>query len=80
MNISASTQKILVMMGMMASFSMIFLNESGAIGVALPQIQQTLALTNSNINWIMNAFLLTAATLLLFGGKLADHYGRKKNI
>lgn len=66
------------MLGMMTSFSMIFLNESGAIGVALPQMQQALELTNNNLNWIMNAFLLTAATLLLFGGKLADHHGRKK--
>lgn len=62
---------------MAACFSMIFLNESGAIGVAFPQMQKVLNLSNNAVQWIMNSFLLTAAVLLLLGGKLADHYGRK---
>jgi len=75
---TTSTIKTLVIIAMTACFSMIFLNESGAIAVTFPQMQQALNLSNGAINWVMNGFLLTAATLLLLGGKLADHYGRRK--
>jgi len=70
--------KVLIIIAMTACFSMIFLNESGAIGVAFPQMQQALNLSNNAVQWVMNGFLLTAAVLLLLGGKLADHYGRRK--
>lgn len=71
-------QKNSFIMAMIMSFSMIFLNESGAIGVAFPQMQLSLSLSNNTVHWIMNAFLLTASLLLLLGGKLADHYGCRK--
>jgi EmrB/QacA subfamily drug resistance transporter len=77
-NESKSLHKLLIIIAMMTCFSMIFLNESGAIGVAFPQMQQALNLSNNAVQWIMNGFLLTAAMLLLLGGKLADHYGRRK--
>lgn len=60
------------------AYSLLFLNESGAIAVTFPQMQQDLNLSNTAINWVMNGFLLTAAVLLLLGGKLADNYGRRK--
>jgi EmrB/QacA subfamily drug resistance transporter len=41
-------------------------------------MQKSLNLSNNALQWVMNAFLLTAAMLLLLGGKLADHYGRRK--
>ncbi len=70
--------KNLFIIAMIISFSMIFFNESGSIGVASPQIQRALNLSIVDSHWIMNAFLLTAALLLLLGGKLADHYGCRK--
>ena len=70
-----SLQKMLVIIAMSACFSMIFLNESGALAVTFPTMQQELNLSTNAIAWIMNSFLLTAATLLLLGGKLADVYG-----
>lgn len=73
-----TTHKNLFIVAMIMSFSMIFLNESGAIGVAFPKMQLALNMSNHAISWVMNAFLLTTALLLLLGGKLADHYGCRK--
>lgn len=71
-------KKSLALVAMSACFSMLFLNESGAIAVTFPKMQQMLGLSNNAIDWVMNSFLLTAAVLLLLGGKLADHYGRRR--
>ena len=73
-----AVKQTLFIFAMIMSFSMIFLNESGAIGVAFPQMQLALNLSNNAVHWVMNAFLLTAALLLLLGGKLADHYGCRR--
>jgi EmrB/QacA subfamily drug resistance transporter len=49
------------------------------VNVALPTIQVDLKIrTQSELEWTVNAFLLTYAVLLLPGGKLADYLGRKR--
>jgi EmrB/QacA subfamily drug resistance transporter len=48
------------------------------VNVALPAIQADLKITSqSKLEWVVNAFLLSYAVLLLPGGKLADFFGRR---
>ena len=47
------------------------------MNVALPKIQISLGSDVSGLQWILNAYTLTAASLMLPSGTLGDIYGRK---
>jgi len=48
------------------------------VNVALPQIQQRLGATAVDAQWIVAAYTLFLAALILVGGSLGDHYGRRR--
>ncbi|HEY1989872.1 MAG TPA: MFS transporter [Acidimicrobiales bacterium] len=48
------------------------------VNVALPSIQKTLGFSEVNLQWVVTAYALTFGGLLLFGGRLADIFGRKR--
>src|SRR5487761_460878 len=45
--------------------------------VAQPEIQGALHASFSDVQWVVDAYALTLAALLLTSGVLADRYGRK---
>jgi EmrB/QacA subfamily drug resistance transporter len=47
------------------------------VNVALPDIQAALHSSFSDLQWVVDAYALTLATLLLTTGALADQYGRR---
>ena len=48
------------------------------VNVALPSIQRDLHFSQSNLTWVVNAFLVTFGSLLLLAGRLGDLAGRKR--
>jgi EmrB/QacA subfamily drug resistance transporter len=48
------------------------------VNVALPSIQRELRVTPGNLEWVVNAYVLALASLILVGGTLGDRYGRKR--
>src|SRR5712692_3004580 len=48
------------------------------VTVALPSIERNLHMSISSLEWIVTAYTLTFAALLVTGGKLGDLYGRRK--
>src|SRR6202012_3316030 len=48
------------------------------VNVALPSIQRDLHFSQSNLTWVVNAFLVTFGSLLLLAGPLGDLAGRKR--
>ena len=48
------------------------------VNVALPTIQRDLSATPAAIEWVVAGYALTSASLLVTGGRLGDHYGRRK--
>jgi MFS family permease len=48
------------------------------VNVALPSIQADLHLGLSGVAWVVNAYVLSFAVLLLTGGRLADVFGRRR--
>src|SRR5262245_6717299 len=48
------------------------------VNVALPAIQRELGVTPANLEWVISAYTLALATLILVGGALGDRYGRKR--
>ena len=48
------------------------------VNVALPSIQRDLHFSQSNLTWVVNAFLVTFGSLLLLAGRIGDLAGRKR--
>lgn len=48
------------------------------VNVALPAIQQGLGASAVQMQWILNSYLLFLGALILTGGSLGDHFGRKR--
>jgi EmrB/QacA subfamily drug resistance transporter len=57
--------------------SMAFIDET-AVTVALPTIQKTLGATAVDAQWVVEAYTLFLAALVLVGGSLGDHLGRRR--
>ncbi len=45
------------------------------VNVALPDIGRDLDASTASLQWILNGYLLTLASLILLGGSLGDRYG-----
>src|SRR3981081_2620864 len=48
------------------------------VNVALPALQANLNATVVDVQWVVEAYALFLAALLLAGGSLGDHFGRKR--
>jgi len=60
-----------------AGSGMAFLDGT-VVNVALPDIGRDLDASTSALQWILNGYLLTLASLILLGGSLGDRYGRRR--
>ncbi|MCH5642811.1 MULTISPECIES: MFS transporter [unclassified Gordonia (in: high G+C Gram-positive bacteria)] len=49
-----------------------------AVNVALPSISSDLGATPSQLQWVIDAYTLVLASLLMLGGSLGDRLGRKR--
>jgi EmrB/QacA subfamily drug resistance transporter len=57
--------------------SMAFIDGT-VVNVALPALQQSLNATVFDVQWVVEAYSLPLAALLLVGGSLGDQYGRRR--
>jgi MFS family permease len=48
------------------------------VNVALPAIGEDLHASTSALQWVLNGYLLSLASLILLGGSLGDRYGRRR--
>src|SRR6201991_2108530 len=48
------------------------------VNVALPSIQDDLGFTQSNLAWVVNAYLIAFGGLLLLAGRLGDLIGQRR--
>jgi len=71
------TTEIWTLVATILASSMAFIDGT-ALNVALPALQADLHADGAQLLWIVNAYLLALASLILLGGSLGDHYGRKR--
>jgi EmrB/QacA subfamily drug resistance transporter len=57
--------------------SMVFIDGT-VVNVALPALQSALNATVTDVQWVVEAYAMFLAALLLVGGSLGDLYGRRK--
>src|SRR5215211_5770291 len=48
------------------------------VNVAIPDIGEDLGASTAALQWILNGYLLTLASVILLGGSLGDRYGRRR--
>ena len=73
---AAKTERWVLIATILAS-SMAFIDGS-ALNVALPAIQASLGASGSEVFWVISAYNLFLAALILVGGSLGDLIGRKR--
>lgn len=66
-----------VMVSTILASSMAFIDGT-ALNVVLPALQKSLHATAADLFWLLNAYLLILASLILVGGSLGDKLGRKR--
>src|SRR5437764_4809678 len=57
--------------------SMAFIDGT-VVNVALPALQTSLNATVVDVQWVIEIYSLLLSALLLIGGSLGDHYGRRR--
>jgi EmrB/QacA subfamily drug resistance transporter len=68
----------LVTLGTMCFTLFMIMLDSTVVNLALKTIQDKLAASLSELQWIVDAYVLFIASLLLTGGTLGDMFGRRK--
>ena len=52
--------------------------DGSVVNVALPALQAAFHATAGGIQWVVQGYALFGAALLLLGGAIGDHYGRRR--
>ena len=54
--------------------------DGSVVAVANPYIGRGLHASLADLQWVTNAYLLVIAVMLILGGKLGDHFGRRASV
>ena len=73
----ASAKGRWVLLATVLGSAVVFLDGT-VVNVALPSIGRDLGAGIDGLQWTLNGYLLTLASLILLGGSLGDRYGRKR--
>src|SRR5213594_3233676 len=72
-----STNRWIALVVLCVGVLMIILDAT-VVNVALPSIQSDLGFSQSNLAWVVNAYLIAFGGLLLLAGRLGDLVGRRR--
>jgi EmrB/QacA subfamily drug resistance transporter len=65
-------------LALLASAQFVVVLDASIVNVALPTIGEALDFSQSNLAWVVNAYVLTFGGFLLLGGRVADLLGRRR--
>jgi EmrB/QacA subfamily drug resistance transporter len=72
-----SEERRWIILGVLCFGLLVIVLDNSILNVALPSIVRELDATNSQLQWIVDAYTLVFAGLLLTAGSLGDRYGRR---
>ncbi|WP_374455554.1 MFS transporter [Nocardioides sp.] len=67
-----------VVLGLLVSAQFLVMLDASIVNVALPSIQSDLGFSAASVTWVVNAYVLAFAGLLLLSGRAADLFGRRR--
>jgi EmrB/QacA subfamily drug resistance transporter len=70
-------QRRWLILAVLAIAQLMVVLDTTVVNIALPQAQLGLGFDNNGRQWIVTAYALAFGSLLLLGGRIADHYSRK---
>ena len=69
--------RVWVLVATILGSSMAFIDGT-VVNVALPTLQTQLSATVADVQWVVESYALFVAALILVGGSLGDHFGRRR--
>ncbi len=75
----SGSNKNVVLIAMIFAVAMTFIDQT-IVSIAVPQIQHELGLSNTGVQWAVNAYLLTLAAFFALGGRLGDTLGHRRMV
>ena len=67
-----------IALALLAVAQFVVVLDASIVNVALPTIGKALDFSQSNLQWVVNAYVLTFGGFLLLGGRMADLLGRRR--
>lgn len=67
-----------IVLGLLVSAQFLVMLDASIVNVALPSIQSELGFGPAAVTWVVNAYVLAFAGLLLLSGRAADLFGRRR--
>jgi EmrB/QacA subfamily drug resistance transporter len=67
-----------IALALLATAQFVVVLDASIVNVALPTIGEALSFSQSNLAWVVNAYILTFGGFLLLGGRIADLLGRRR--
>lgn len=67
-----------IILALLALSQFLVVLDSAIINVALPTIKEALNFDNASLQWVVTAYILTFGGFLMFGGRAADLFGRRR--
>src|SRR5258708_24204005 len=77
MKVSRGTHRRWVLTATILGSSMALIDGT-VVNIALPALQATMVATIADVQWVVEAYTLFLAALMLTGGALGDRFGRKR--
>ena len=65
-------------LAVIATAQFLVIMDTSIIGVALPEMRESLGFSPSDLSWVFNAYVIALGGLLLLGGKLSDLLGARR--
>ncbi len=65
-------------LALLATTQFVIVLDAAIVNVALPTVGNDLKISQDNLSWVVNAYVLTFGGFLLLGGRLADLLGRRR--
>ncbi|MGD0247279.1 MAG: MFS transporter, partial [Streptosporangiaceae bacterium] len=66
-----------LILGLVGLAQLMIVLDLTVMNIALPDAQRALGFSDVDRQWVITAYALTFGSLLLFGGRLGDLFGRK---
>ncbi|HEY1622577.1 MAG TPA: MFS transporter [Streptosporangiaceae bacterium] len=75
---AAAPRRLGLALAVIATAQLMVVLDATIVNVALPHIQRALGFSDTNLEWVVNAYALTFGGLLLLGGRAGDLLGRRR--
>ncbi|HEX6697128.1 MAG TPA: MFS transporter [Solirubrobacteraceae bacterium] len=74
----ASSRRRWMILALIGVAQLMVVLDATIVNIALPSAQEALGFSNESRQWIVTAYALSFGSLLLFGGRIGDLFGRKR--